>query len=54
MNIGRTIAMALRTLSRNRLRSFLMMLGVMTVVGVFLSDMLLMWLDPRVRMERGG
>lgn len=34
--------------------SCLMMLGVMTVVGVFLSDMLLMWLDPRVRMERGG
>lgn len=34
--------------------SCLMMLGVMTVIGVFLSDMLLMWLDPRVRMERGG
>jgi peptide/nickel transport system permease protein len=33
--------------------SCLMMLGVMTVIGVFLSDLLLMWLDPRVRMERG-
>lgn len=32
--------------------SCLMMLGVMTVIGVFLSDLLLMWLDPRVRMER--
>lgn len=32
MNIGRTIGLALRTLSRNRLRSFLMMLGVM--IGV--------------------
>ncbi|MBM3526043.1 MAG: ABC transporter permease, partial [Alphaproteobacteria bacterium] len=34
--------------------SCLMMLGVLTVVGVFISDMLLMWLDPRVRMERGA
>lgn len=33
--------------------SCLMMLGIMTVIGVFLSDLLLMWLDPRVRMERG-
>ena len=34
--------------------SCLMLLGVMTVIGVFLSDLLLMWLDPRVRMERGA
>jgi peptide/nickel transport system permease protein len=34
--------------------SCLMMLGTMTVVGVFLSDILLMVLDPRVRMERSA
>ena len=32
----------------------LMMLSVMTVVGVFISDMLLMWLDPRIRYERAN
>ncbi len=35
-------------------RSCLMLLGTLTVVGAFLSDMLLMWLDPRLRMERGA
>ena len=34
--------------------SCLMMLGAMTVIGVFLSDILLMLLDPRVRMERSA
>ena len=34
--------------------SCLMMLGAMTVIGVFLSDILLMILDPRVRMERSA
>lgn len=34
--------------------SMLMMLSVMTVVGVFISDMLLMWLDPRIRYERAN
>jgi hypothetical protein len=23
----------------------------MTVIGTFLSDLLLMWIDPRIRME---
>jgi peptide/nickel transport system permease protein len=32
----------------------LMLLGTLTVVGSFLSDLLLMWLDPRLRMERGA
>ena len=34
--------------------SMLMMLGVLTVVGVFISDLLLMWLDPRIRYERAN
>lgn len=34
--------------------SMLMMLGALTVVGVFISDLLLMWLDPRIRYERAN
>jgi peptide/nickel transport system permease protein len=32
--------------------SMLMMLSVLTVTGVFISDLLLLWLDPRIRFER--
>ena len=32
--------------------SMLMMLSFLTVLGVFISDLLLMWLDPRIRFER--
>jgi peptide/nickel transport system permease protein len=28
------------------------MLGVMTVIGTFISDLLLMWVDPRIRLGR--
>jgi peptide/nickel transport system permease protein len=31
--------------------TIVLMLGVMTVFGTFVSDMLLMWLDPRIRLE---
>ncbi len=31
--------------------TIVLMLGVMTVVGTFLSDLLLMWIDPRIRLE---
>ena len=27
------------------------LLGVLTVIGTLLSDLLLMWLDPRIRLE---
>jgi peptide/nickel transport system permease protein len=30
--------------------TILMLLSVMTVVGTFLSDLLLVWLDPRIRL----
>ncbi len=32
--------------------SMLMMLSFLTVLGVFLSDLMLMWLDPRIRFEK--
>lgn len=31
--------------------TIVLMLGVMTVVGTFLSDLLLLWIDPRIRLE---
>src|SRR5262245_28097782 len=31
--------------------TLVLLLGVMTVVGTFLSDLLLMWIDPRIRLE---
>jgi peptide/nickel transport system permease protein len=31
--------------------TIVLMLGVMTVIGTFISDILLMWLDPRIRLE---
>lgn len=34
--------------------SMLLMLSVLTVIGVFISDLLLIWLDPRIRYERSN
>ncbi len=34
--------------------SMLLMLSLLTVIGVFISDLLLMWLDPRIRFERAN
>ncbi|MDQ3810076.1 MAG: ABC transporter permease [Chloroflexota bacterium] len=31
--------------------AIVLLLGVMTVIGTFLSDLLLMWIDPRIRVE---
>ena len=32
--------------------TIVLLLGVMTVVGTFISDLLLMWVDPRIRLGR--
>ena len=31
--------------------TIVLMLGVMTVIGTFISDLLLLWIDPRIRLE---
>jgi peptide/nickel transport system permease protein len=31
--------------------TIVLLLGVLTVVGTFVSDLLLMWIDPRIRLE---
>jgi peptide/nickel transport system permease protein len=30
--------------------TIVLMLGVMTVIGTFISDLLLLWVDPRIRL----
>ena len=32
--------------------TIILLLGVMTVIGTFISDLLLMWVDPRIRLGR--
>jgi peptide/nickel transport system permease protein len=34
--------------------AILMMLSVVTIIGVMISDLLLIWLDPRIRFERSN
>jgi peptide/nickel transport system permease protein len=31
--------------------TIVLMLGVMTVIGTLVSDIILMWIDPRIRLE---
>jgi len=31
--------------------TIVLLLGVLTVIGTLLSDILLMWIDPRIRLE---
>jgi peptide/nickel transport system permease protein len=31
--------------------SIVLLLGIMTVVGTFISDLLLMWIEPRIRLQ---
>jgi peptide/nickel transport system permease protein len=31
--------------------AIVLLLGVMTVIGTLISDILLMWIDPRIRLE---
>jgi peptide/nickel transport system permease protein len=34
--------------------AMILLLGTMTVIGTLISDLLLMWIDPRIRLERRG
>ena len=31
--------------------TIILMLGAMTVIGTFVSDLVLMWIDPRIRFQ---
>ena len=51
---GPMLVEALRSQDMYLAGSFLMFLALLTVIGVFLSDMLLAVLDPRIRLEGGA
>jgi peptide/nickel transport system permease protein len=34
--------------------TIVLLLGVLTVIGTFISDLLLMWVDPRIRLGLQG
>lgn len=44
---------ALRTQDMNMAASFILMLSILAVVGTLMSDLLLAWLDPRIRHQQG-
>ncbi len=44
---------ALRTQDMNMAASFILMLSILAVVGTLVSDLLLAWLDPRIRYQQG-
>lgn len=46
---GPVLLMALKSQDTYLAGSFLLMLSVLTVIGTFISDLLLAWLDPRIR-----
>jgi peptide/nickel transport system permease protein len=33
--------------------TIILLVGILTVIGTLLSDLLLMWIDPRIRLGRG-
>jgi peptide/nickel transport system permease protein len=50
---GPMLLSALRSQDMYLAGSFLMFMAFLTVIGVFLSDLALAWLDPRIRLEGG-
>jgi len=51
---GPMLLSALRSQDMYLAGSFLMFMAFLTVVGVFVSDLALAWLDPRIRLEGGA
>jgi peptide/nickel transport system permease protein len=31
--------------------TIILLIGIMTVIGTFISDLLLVWIDPRIKLE---
>jgi peptide/nickel transport system permease protein len=52
--VGPTLLEALRSQDQYLAGSFLMFLSLLTVIGMFISDMLLAALDPRIRLAGGA
>ncbi|NEE00385.1 ABC transporter permease [Phytoactinopolyspora halotolerans] len=57
LNLPTTGPLLLRSLESQDMYlagSFILMLGVLTLIGTLLSDILLAWLDPRIQYEKAG
>jgi peptide/nickel transport system permease protein len=50
---GPLLLQALKAQDMYLAASFLVLLSILTIVGTFLSDILLAWLDPRIRLMEG-
>jgi peptide/nickel transport system permease protein len=50
---GPLLLTALKSQDMYLASGFIMMLSVLTVIGTLISDVLLAWLDPRIRLQRG-
>jgi peptide/nickel transport system permease protein len=48
---GPVLLQALRVQDMYVAGGFLLVLSLLTIVGTLLSDILLAWLDPRIRLE---
>lgn len=51
-SIGPLLFSALRAQDMYLAGGIIMLLGFLTVIGTFISDMLLIWLDPRIRYQK--
>jgi peptide/nickel transport system permease protein len=51
---GPLLLRALRSQDMYLAGSFILMLGVLTLIGTLLSDILLAWLDPRIQYDKAG
>jgi peptide/nickel transport system permease protein len=49
--VGPLLYSALVALDMFLAGTIILLLGTLTVIGTLLSDLLLMWLDPRIRLE---
>jgi ABC-type dipeptide/oligopeptide/nickel transport system permease component len=52
--IGPLLLTALLTEDIELAGSMLMLLSLLGVIGTLVSDLLLLWVDPRIRLEGGG
>lgn len=52
--VGPMLLQSLQTEDMFLAAGIVMILTALTIVGTFISDLILMWLDPRIRMMRGN
>ena len=50
--LGPLLIASLRSEDMYLTGSIVMVLSVLTIVGTFISDLLLVWVDPRIRFEQ--